>query len=223
MDVLSLNLEPRAVTGKKVKELRRQGMIPVHLYGSKLPPLALQVEAQVLLRVLPRVGTNIPLSVKTAGDGGENICFVREVQRHPVTEDVLHVDFLRVDVAQTIRADVPVVLAGTAPAVRQLGGTVLQPLQNILVEALPLDVPVSFEVDLSDLDDFEKAIYVRDISVEANVTVVTDPDEMIARVGPPRIEVEEVEEEEGEVEEGAEGAEAPTGEKPAQAEGETEG
>ena len=132
-------------------------------------------------------------------------------------------DFLRVDVAQTIRADVPVVLAGTAPAVRQLGGTVLQPLQNILVEALPLDVPVSFEVDLSDLDDFEKAIYVRDISVEANVTVVTDPDEMIARVGPPRIEVEEVEEEEGEGEEGAEGAEAPTGEKPAQAEGETEG
>ena len=223
MDVLSLNLEPRAVTGKKVKELRRQGMIPVHLYGRKLPPLALQVEAQVLLRVLPRVGTNIPLSVKTAGDGGENICFVREVQRHPVTEDVLHVDFLRVDVAQTIRADVPVVLAGTAPAVRQLGGTVLQPLQNILVEALPLDVPVSFEVDLSDLDDFEKAIYVRDISVEANVTVVTDPDEMIARVGPPRIEVEEEEEEEGEVEEGAEGAEAPTGEKPAQAEGETEG
>ena len=219
MDVLSLNLEPRAVTGKKVKELRRQGMIPVHLYGRKLPPLALQVEAQVLLRVLPRVATNIPLSVKTAGDGGENICFVREVQRHPVTEDVLHVDFLRVDVAQTIRADVPVVLAGTAPAVRQLGGTVLQPLQNILVEALPLDVPVSFEVDLSDLDDFEKAIYVRDISVEANVTVVTDPDEMIARVGPPRIEVEEVEEE-GEVEEGAE---APTGEKPAQAEGETEG
>ena len=219
MDVLSLNLEPRAVTGKKVKELRRQGMIPVHLYGRKLPPLALQVEAQVLLRVLPRVATNIPLSVKTAGDGGENICFVREVQRHPVTEDVLHVDFLRVDVAQTIRADVPVVLAGTAPAVRQLGGTVLQPLQNILVEALPLDVPVSFEVDLSDLDDFEKAIYVRDISVEANVTVVTDPDEMIARVGPPRIEVEKVEEE-GEVEEGAE---APTGEKPAQAEGETEG
>ena len=215
MDVLSLNLEPRAVTGKKVKELRRQGMIPVHLYGRKLPPLALQVEAQVLLRVLPRVATNIPLSVKTAGDGGENICFVREVQRHPVTEDVLHVDFLRVDVAQTIRADVPVVLAGTAPAVRQLGGTVLQPLQNILVEALPLDVPVSFEVDLSDLDDFEKAIYVRDISVEANVTVVTDPDEMIARVGPPRIEVEKVEEE-GEVEEGAE---APTGEKPAQAEG----
>ena len=76
-----------------------------------------------------------------------------------------------------------------------------------------MDVPVSFEVDLSDLDDFEKAIYVRDISVEANVTVVTDPDEMIARVGPPRIEVEKVEEE-GEVEEGAE---APTGEKPAQA------
>ena len=218
MDVLSLNLAPRVVTGKKVKQLRRQGLIPVHLYGRKLPSLALQVEAQVLLRVLPRVGTNIPLSVKTEGDGGENICFVREVQRHPVTEDVLHVDFLRVDVAQTIRAEVPIVVAGTAPAVRQLGGTLLRPLQNILVESLPMDVPVSFEVDVSDLDDFEKALYVRDISVEANVTVVTDPDEMIARVGPPRIEVEEVKEaEEDEVEEGAGDGEAPTADQQAPA------
>ena len=195
MDVPTLKLSPRTVIGKKVKRLRRQGVIPVHVYGSGTEALSLQVDALVLRRLLPRVGTNIPLSLAIDGQKGENICFVREVQRHPVTEDVLHVDFLSVDVSQTVRAEVPVVLAGNAPAVREIGGTLLQPLQSILVESLPMNVPASFEVDVSMLDDFEKGVYVRDVSVDADVTVVTDPDQLIARVSAPRIEVEEVAEE----------------------------
>ena len=222
MDVLSLKLEPREITGKKVKRLREQGIVPVHVYGRSLEPLALQVESQLLRRILLQVGTNVPLSVEIDGQKGEDICFVREVQRHPVTEDVLHVDFMRVDVEQTIEAEVPIVLIGTAPGVRELNGTLLQPLQSILVVSLPMNVPASIELDVSTLDDFEKAIYVRDVSVAANVTVVTDSDEMIARVVPPRVEVEE--EVEGlEGEEGAEGAEDAAGEEraPAGREGET--
>ena len=210
MDVPTIKLSPRTVTGKKVKRLRRQSVVPVHVYGRDLAPESAQVEAQVLRRILPRVGTNVPLSVEIDGQKGENICFVREVQRHPVTEDVLHVDFMRVDVKQAIRAEVPIVLQGSAPAVRDLSGTLLQPLQNVLVEALPMDVPASVEVDVSDLDDFEKGIYVRDVSVDPNVTIVTDSEEMIARVSPPRVE-EEIEVEEEEAEEGEE-AEAPAAE-----------
>ena len=210
MDVPNIKLSPRTVTGKKVKRLRRQSVVPVHVYGRDLAPESAQVEAQVLRRILPRVGTNVPLSVEIDGQKGENICFVREVQRHPVTEHVLHVDFMRVDVKQTIRAEVPIVLLGSPPAVRDLSGTLLQPLQNILVEALPMDVPASIEVDVSDLDDFEKGIYVRDVSVDPNVTIVTDSEEMIARVSPPRVEGE-VEEAEEAAEEGEE-AEAPAAE-----------
>ena len=227
MDVLSLKLEPREITGKKVKMLREQGIVPVHVYGRSLEPLALQVESQLLRRILLQVGTNVPLSVEIDGQKGEDICFVREVQRHPVTEDVLHVDFMRVDVEQTIEAEVPIVLIGTAPGVREMNGTLLQPMQSILVVSLPMNVPASIELDVSTLDDFEKAIYVRDVSVAANVTVVTDSDEMIARVVPPRVEVEEVaveEEVEGlEGEEGAEGAEEAAGGEsaPAGREGET--
>ena len=113
--------------------------------------------------MLPRVGANIPLTVEVEDQKGEDICFVREVQRHPVTEDVLHVDFLRVDVQQTIRAEVPIILQGSAPAARESGGTLLQPLQNLLVEALPMNIPASVEVDVSELDDFEKGVYVRDL------------------------------------------------------------
>ena len=196
MAITKLKLSPRTVTGKKVKRLRRQDIVPVHLYGKEIDSLALQSEDLVLRRILPSVGTNIPLSVEVEGKKGENICFVREVQRHPVTEELLHVDFMRVDVSQTIQAEVPVVLVGNAPAVREMGGVLLQPLQRVVVEALPMNVPASFEVDISILDDFERGIFVRDLPVDPNVTIVTDANEMITRVSPPIIEVEAEEGEE---------------------------
>ena len=204
METVKIKLDPRTVIGKKVKRLRRQGYVPVHLYGVGGGSSVHQVEAQVLGKVLPQVGTNVPLMVQTEGRE-EDVCFVRDVQRHPVSEDVLHVDFLRVDVSQTIQSEVPVVITGVAPAVVDLGGTLLQPLQSIVVESLPLDVPGSFAVDVGGLDDFEKAVYVRDLAVVARVTILTDPDALLARVGAPRIEAEdEVVEEDEELAEGEE-------------------
>ncbi len=205
MDVQTLSLSRRQITGKKVNTLRRKGIVPVHMYGSGTEPLSLQTEALELQQLLPRVGTNVPLSVSVEDDSGENICFVREVQRHPVTEEILHVDFLRVDVSQTIQAEVPVNVIGLSPAVRDLNGTLLLQLQSILVEALPMNVPASFDVDISGLDNFEKAVYVGDVAVGARVTFVTGADEMIARVSAPRIEVEALDQvdEEGELAEGA--------------------
>ena len=217
MAIETLTLSPRTVTGKKVKKLRGDGMVPVHMYGGAEGPMTLQVAGQLLRRVLPRVGSNIPLTVAVEGVKGESTCFVREVQRHPVSEELLHVDFLRVDVSQQIRAEVPIRLTGVAPAARELGGTLLQPLQSILVEALPMSIPAALQVDVSNLDDFEKTIFVRDVEVGSDVTVITSDDELLARVMPPRIleefeiaeAAEEGEEVEGEGEgEGEAGADA---------------
>ena len=213
METVKIQLDPRTVIGKKVKRLRRQGYVPVHLYGAGVEASVHQVAAQELDRVLPQVGTNVPLMVQTEGRD-EDVCFVREVQRHPVSEDVLHVDFLRVDVSQTIQSEVPVVITGVAPAVVNMGGTLLQPLQIVQVESLPLDVPGSFTVDISELDDFEKAVYVRDLAGAARVTILTDPDALLARVGAPRIEAE--------AEVAAEDEELAEGEEPEDAEDEEE-
>lgn len=199
MESETLALAQRSVLGKKVKRLRRQDITPAHMYGSGIEAQALQGDGAALRRLLPRVGTNIPVSVQVEGSDAENICFVREVQRHPVTEDVLHIDFIRVDVTQTISAEVPITLTGVAPATQQ-GGTLLQPLTTLLVEALPMNIPASIEADVSGLDDFEKSIVVSDIAVAANVTVLTDSDEFVARVSPPRVEVDDfaaAEDEEG--------------------------
>ena len=190
MESETLALSQRSVLGKKVKRLRRQDITPAHMYGSGIEAQALQGDGAALRRLLPRVGTNIPVSVQVEGSDAENICFVREVQRHPVTEDVLHIDFIRVDVTQTISAEVPITLTGVAPATQQ-GGTLLQPLTTLLVEALPMNIPASIEADVSGLDDFEKSIVVSDIAVAANVTVLTDSDEFVARVSPPRVEVDD--------------------------------
>jgi large subunit ribosomal protein L25 len=195
MDVHSVKLSPRTLIGKKVSVLRRQGLVPVHVYGVQIEPASLQVEDQTLIRLLAQVGTNIPVSVEYGGGGKENICFVREVQRHPVTEAIIHVDFLRVDVSQKTAAEVPIILEGAPPGVTQMGGVLLQNLQSLLVEALPMEMPSAFHVDITILEDFEKTIVVGDVAAPGGVTILSDLGEMIARVTPPRIEVVEVEEE----------------------------
>ena len=208
MDTLSVTLHPRAVTGKRVKQIRREGLVPVHMYGSGIDDMALQVETLELRKVLIQAGANVPISVTVEGNDSENVCFVREVQRHPVSEDVLHVDFLRVDVTQTVTADVPITLTGISPAVEDESGVLIQAVSTVSVEALPMDMPESLELDISVIEDFDTTLRVADISGIEGFTIHTDADLLVASVVPPKVEEEPVlvgEEELGEeVEEGEE-------------------
>ena len=210
MDVTTVKLDPRTVTGKKVRQLRRQGVIPVHLYGADMEPSNLQVDGLTLNRLLIQVGSNIPVSVEVEDQETENICFVREVQRHPVTEEVIHVDFLRVDITRTVSAEVPLTLTGTSPAVSDMAGTLLQNVQSLSIEALPMDMPAEIPVDISVLVDFDTTLLIGDVEVPGNVTVLNDPEDTLVSVAPPRLEVETYDDEELEegAEEGEEGAEA---------------
>ena len=208
METPTVTLSPRTVTGKKVRFLRRDGMVPVHFYGRGVDSLALQVQAATLRRVITSAGANVPVKVNIDGRDGEEICFIRDAQRHPVSEDLLHLDFYRVDIDRVVRAEVPVILDGEAPAVRNLGGVLLQPFNSLEVEALPLDMPAAFHVDVSGLEDFEAAVRIGDIKIAREVTILRDDQEVVARVAAPRIEEEVVEElEEGVEGEAAEGEE----------------
>ena len=192
METLSITLSPREVTGKKVSRLRQAGIVPVHFYGPGVDSASLQADLMTLRKVLISAGRNVPITVKVEGEKGQNICFVRETQVHPVTEALLHVDFYRVDVSQTVRAEVPIILEGEPPAVLNLGGILLQPFDTLEVEALPLDMPESFRIDVTVLEDFTSSVRVGDIEVDEGVNILRDPVEMIARVVAPRIEEEEV-------------------------------
>ncbi len=191
-EAIKLELEPRAILGKKVKRLRREGIVPVHLYGPGVDPRALQCEQGRLVRALTRAGGNTPITVTVPGEDGEKLTFAREIQWDPVRGSILHVDFLAVQATQRISAQVPIVLIGESPGAREASGAVIQQLRELTVEALPLEIPNEVEVDLAILTDSSGAIRVGDLILPDNVDVLTEADEVVVRIEVTRAEVEEV-------------------------------
>ena len=197
MDNLNLSVNKREITGKKVSGLRNDGLTPIHMYGPEIESSPLQCDSKILDRVITDAGTNIPVTVNVDGGEQDNLCFIREVQYHPVTNKVLHVDFMKVQVGKSVRAQVPISVIGTSPAVRTMGGTLLQPLLTLTVEALPLEIPKMITLQAELLVDFETNFYVSDIEVDEGVNVINTASEMVASVVAPRVERLESEDGEG--------------------------
>ncbi len=194
-DRITLKLQLREALGKKVKALRRAGITPVHLYGTGTSPRSLQCQSHELVKVLTRAGGNTPVSITIDGEGDEHLAFVREIQWNPIRGDLFHVDFLRTEATQLVSAEVPVALIGDSPGARQISGTVVQQLRTISVEALPLDMPQDIQIDLSVLTEPDGVIRAGDIPMPANATLLTDADEVIARIEAARVEEVRVAEE----------------------------
>ncbi len=182
METVRLELQPRQVLGKKVKQLRRTGTIPVHIYGPGTDSRPLQCEQRDLLLALSSAGGNTPIIVTVQGEGGEQLTFAREVQWHPLRGDLLHVDFLTVQATQRVTAQVPISLVGESPGAREAGGTAMQQMRELSVEALPLDIPHEIEVDLSQLTDPDGVIRAADLPLAANITLLADPEEVVVRI-----------------------------------------
>ena len=197
-EAIKLELEPRNLLGKKVKQLRRAGIIPIHLYGPGVESRSVQCQAQRLIQVLSLAGGNTPISVSIQGESGDQLAFAREIQWDPRRDDIYHVDLLVAEADRPVTAQVPIVLIGESAGARMVGGTIMQQLFQLDVQALPLEMPSQAEVDLAILTESDGVIRTSDISLPSNVTVLTDIEEVIVRIELPRVEVEaEVEEVEG--------------------------
>ena len=189
---ISLELSPREVLGKKVKRLRQQGVIPVHLYGPGVDPQPLQCETTKLVDVLVRAGGNTAVTVTVQGGQETHLAFAREIQWDPRRDDILHVDFLAVDASRPVSAQVPITLIGESPGARTAGGTVIQHLRDLNVEALPLEVPRELELDLTMLTEPDGVLRAADIVIPGNVTLLTDPEDVVVRIEVLRAVEEEV-------------------------------
>lgn len=204
MNQLAIDITHRTTVGKKVKKLRQNGKIPIRLFGGGIDPMPMQADASSLGKILSQAGFNSPIFVNFDSSKEENVCFIREVQRDPITEELLHIDLLKVDMSKKVTVEVPVRLFGVPDAVKNLGGILLQSINSIPVSALPLSIPESISVDVTILVDFDKSIRIKDIEFGDGVDPERDPDTLIARVVPPRIDEEEVESEEDEMDPDAE-------------------
>ena len=214
MEGLTLATDKREITGKKVAILRRDGITPIHLYGNGIESQSLQCDTATVSKVVLQAGTNIPVTVTVPGNSEENVCFVREVQYHPVTDRLIHVDFMKVDVTRTVRAEVPIIISGLSPAVRNLGGTLLQPLQSVTVEALPMNIPPMFSLNSDLLIDFDTNFYVSDLEAPDNISIINDEEDLVAGVVAPRIEREVSLDGDAESDEDAESDDEGTGDDP---------
>ncbi len=201
-----LKVSPRQILGKKVKRLRRGGVTPANIYGHNVQSVAIQVPTGDLRHVLQTAGRNDIVYLRLDGEEARPT-FVRDVQHNPVSDAILHVDFLQISLKEKVRLDVPLHLVGLAPAVDTLGGILMHGLDHITVEALPTEVPSFIEVDVSGLEDIDQALHVSDVQIPSGVTVLTDPDQVIAKVSPPALEREVAAEEAAAAEAAEEAAE----------------
>ena len=185
-----LAAEPRSAFGHKNRALRRSGLTPLHVYGQGEAPLALQCATPDAALALTQARATAPLTLNVAGGGGLFV-MVREVQRHPVTDDLVHIDFIRISRTAHVRVNVPIHLEGEAPGARTGGAALVQELRGVEVDALPLEIPSGFTIDISGLEDVGAAVHVADLATPPGVTILADPGALVARVVQQRAETAE--------------------------------
>jgi large subunit ribosomal protein L25 len=192
LETHTLEANTRAMVGKRVKQIRKQGQLPAILYGSGIEPVPIALDARETARMMGGITGSTLIDLNVGGEAHKVI--VRDVQRDPITRQMVHVDFLKVAMDVAIRTEVPIELVGTAPAVKEQGGVLVAGINEIEVEALPGDLPDRITVDLGVLMEIDDAITVEDLVIGKGVRVINDAGDMIAHVIYMAEEVEEVEE-----------------------------
>jgi large subunit ribosomal protein L25 len=191
---IELPVETRQVTGKKVAALRRSGVLPGNVYGKGLESVSIQIRTEEMDKTLKASTANEVFDLKIAGESETRPVVLQKMQRHPITSSPLHAEFYQVSLTDTMHAEVPLVVIGQSEAVITFNGVLMHAVTSIMVEALPLDLPSSIEVDITPLVELEQSLHVRDLPIPANVTVLTDPEVMVVKVSTPRVSVEEEDE-----------------------------
>jgi len=182
MAQIELNGQKRNVLGKKVKTLRREGLVPAVLYGHETVPVPLQFEERELNRVLAQAGEHRLIALKIGRAKNPQMALTRDVQWNAITGRPIHVDFYAVVMTEKITTEVPLVFVGEAPAADLAGTILLQNLDEVEIECLPGDLIEAIEVDVSELKEIDQTIYVKDLRVPPTVDILTDAEEVVAKV-----------------------------------------
>jgi large subunit ribosomal protein L25 len=170
------------------RSLRRDGKLPAVIYGHAREPLSLAVPEREFERLLEKFAaenTVIELSI----DGAMSRTLIREIQRHPVKRNVLHVDFQELVAGERMVVRIPIVLTGTAEGVRNSGGILSQIMQELECRVDPLNMPGHIDVDVTDVS-IGHSIHVSEMTIPEGVEVLDLPDATVCIVAAPKVEEE---------------------------------
>ena len=188
MDIIKLDADVRENTGKKLRQERNAGKIPGVLYGRELESKIVSVDNLVFSKVYHKAGHS-GLVELTVGDTKPVNVLIQDVQTDYLGRP-LHIDFYQVKMDEAIRTEVPLKLVGDAPGAFNLGGSLVQVLEEVEVEALPANLPSHIDIDVAVLEELEASLSVADITVPDKVKILTDEHEMVCKIEPPRSEEE---------------------------------
>jgi large subunit ribosomal protein L25 len=189
--MLTLNAKIRTEQGRKTEELRRQGFVPAVLYGPGIENRNLAVAAKDFSDLLRRAGKTSLISLKIDGVKDDFMILINDFSVDPINDKIVHIDLYQPDLKKEIEAEVPLIFEGEAPAVKDLGGTLVKNFDEITVKALPADLPREIKVDIAVLKTFDDAVMVKDLPIGAKIELLKNPEEIVALV----IEAQQIEEE----------------------------
>ncbi|MBI2704820.1 MAG: 50S ribosomal protein L25 [Actinobacteria bacterium] len=214
---LTLTVQPGRTLGTRPsRRLRAEGKVPAVVYGQGREPTSVAVPWPELRKVLTtEAGMNALISLSVEGEPDTNLSIIKDLQRHPVRRDVIHVDFQLINRDEALTVEVPINLIGVAKAVETKKGTVDQLMYTLTINAKPGFIPTALEADIDDLD-VGTAVHVSDITLPEGVTTDVDLDEVVVQGSQSRATIEE---EAAEGEEGEEGTEGEGGEAASEGEG----
>lgn len=182
MDKITLKAKKRTLLGRKVKKLRKEGLIPANVYGKKVKSEAIEVEEKEFTEVFTKAGETAIVNLVL--DGKDHPVLIHLVQHDPVTRFPLHIDFFQVDLKEKVTAKVPLVIVGESPAVKDKIGVLLHILSEVEIEALPADLLEKIEVDVSSLSAVDQLIKVGELKVSDKVKILTDANLDVVKIAP---------------------------------------
>ena len=214
---MQLKASPRKPLGKRSRRMLREGKLPAIVYGYNTDPTPITLDRLEFQKVFVKSGRTHLVDLVLDGDRTEKV-LVREIQVHPRRQGPIHVDFYQVNLQEKIEVEVPVHLSGESAAVKRGDADVLHTMHSVRVECLPSDIPESFEVDITPLEEIDMELRVADLTVPKDVTILEEPEELVVKIVHKReLKVEE-EIPAAEAAVPAEGEEAAEGEAPAEGE-----
>jgi large subunit ribosomal protein L25 len=189
METFSLQASRRTVTGKAVDHVRKAQHVPAVMYGHGVESVNLEVDAIALLKLIRQAGTSSLVDLSIDG-GAPTKVLIHAVQHHPTRPDILHVDFYQVRMTEKLETDIELNLIGESAAVKEMGGILVRSMDKVKVSCLPGDLVHSIDVDIAALKTFEDRIRVADIVAPKGITIMENPEEIVATVSQPRTEAE---------------------------------
>ena len=183
--MISLNAKIRKEVGKKTKVLKNAGKIPAVVYGHGIKNISLEVNSEEFRKLFEKTGESSLVNLKIEAETKERPVLIHDIQRDPVNDKVIHVDFYQASLKEEAEVSVPLIFEGVSAAVKDLGGTLIREAQEIKVKALPQNLPHDIKVDISSLVTYGDEILVKDLIVPAGVKIMKDAKDMVAKAVPP--------------------------------------